>query len=64
MSPRPATVSQADVVRAIRACQKTGVPIARVVVRGDGVSIETADGVEHPVHSRGTDVEQRRELVL
>lgn len=64
MSPRPATVSQADVVRAIRACQKAGVPIARVVVRGDGVSIETTDGVEHPVHKPIPAVEERREVVL
>lgn len=46
MSPRPATVSQADVVRAIKACQKAGIAIARIVVRGDGVAIETSDGSE------------------
>lgn len=45
MSNRPATVTQADVERAIRACQRRGVPIVRVVVRKDGVAIETAGGI-------------------
>lgn len=43
MSNRPATVTQADVARVIRACRQCGVTIARVVVRADGVSVEAVD---------------------
>ncbi|MGI3903063.1 MAG: hypothetical protein ACRYGP_30560 [Janthinobacterium lividum] len=39
----PAAVTQADIARAIRAAQATGLTIARIVVRPDGVAIETVD---------------------
>lgn len=64
MSNRPATVTQADVQRVIRACRKEGVAIARVVVRGDGVSIETTEGEEVAVHRPTKTVAGKRELVL
>jgi hypothetical protein len=38
---RPAIVSQADVARVIRAAKKAGLEIARIVVRPDGVAVET-----------------------
>ncbi len=41
--PRRATVTQADIARAIRAAKATGLTIARIVVRVDGVAIETVD---------------------
>lgn len=41
MPRRPATVTQADIVRTIRAVQAAGLPVLRVVVRGDGVAVET-----------------------
>jgi hypothetical protein len=42
VSYRPATVTQADVARVIRACRQEGLEIKRIVVRKDGVSIEAA----------------------
>jgi hypothetical protein len=42
MPRRPATVTQADVARSIRAVMAAGLTIIRVVTRPDGVSIETA----------------------
>ena len=38
-----AVVTQAAIARAIRAAQAAGLTIARIVVRSDGVSVETAD---------------------
>lgn len=40
MSNRPAIVSQADLTRTIKACQRAGLSIARVVVKSDRVEIE------------------------
>lgn len=34
-------VTQADIARAIRAIQAAGLPVMRVVVRPDGVAVET-----------------------
>lgn len=42
---RRAAVTQADIARAIRAAQATGLTIARTVVRSDGVAIETANAL-------------------
>ena len=42
MPRRAATVTQADIARAIRAAQAAGLPVTRIVVRADGVSVETA----------------------
>jgi hypothetical protein len=44
MPRRPAAITQADVARAIRAVQAAGLPVLRVVVRPDGVAVETAPG--------------------
>lgn len=41
MPRRAATVTQADIARAIRAIQAAGLPVRRVVVRADGVVVET-----------------------
>ncbi len=41
MPRRPALITQADVSRAIRAVQAVGLDVAAVVVRPDGVSVET-----------------------
>lgn len=64
MSNRPATVTQADVRRVIRACQREGLAVARVVVRPDGVSIETDDGAQHPVERPNNRLEDRPPVVL
>lgn len=41
MPRRPALVTQADVARAIRAAQATGLVVMRIVARPDGIAIET-----------------------
>lgn len=41
MPRRSATVTQADIARAIRAVQAAGLPVMRVIVRADGVAVET-----------------------
>lgn len=46
MPRRPAAITQADVARAIRAVQAAGLPVHRVVVRPDGVAVETVPGPE------------------
>jgi hypothetical protein len=43
MSNRRATVTQADIARAIRAAKKEGLTVARLVVRIDGVAVETSE---------------------
>jgi hypothetical protein len=50
MPRRAATVTQADIARAIRAIQAAGLPVMRVVVRPDGVAVETVQAPE-----QGTD---------
>lgn len=42
MSNRRATVTQADVARAIRAAKKEGLTVTRLVVRPDGIAVETS----------------------
>ena len=63
MPRRVATVTQADVARAIRAAMGAGLTVVRVVARPDGVAIETeisgpADERQHGV------VEPKRSVVL
>ncbi|GJE19537.1 hypothetical protein [Methylobacterium marchantiae] len=41
MGRRAAIVTQADIARAIRAVQAAGLPVMRVVVKADGVVVET-----------------------
>lgn len=41
MPRRAASVTQADIARAIRAAQAAGLPVLRIVVRADGVAVET-----------------------
>ncbi len=41
MANRSAMVAQADIARIIRACRKAGLPISRIVHRGDRVEVET-----------------------
>lgn len=62
MSRRPATVTQADVARAIRAARQAGLTVVRVVARPDGVAIETADAPAPPPAK--PEVEPRRRIVL
>ena len=44
MPRRAANVTQADIARAIRAVQNAGLPVMRVIVRADGVAVETVAG--------------------
>lgn len=60
MSRTPANFKQADVARAIRAARSCGLVVARVVVKGDGVFIETHEAV---VDDKAV-VEEKREIVL
>lgn len=64
MANRATIVTQADVTRTIKACQKAGLTIARVVVRVDGVAIETNEVPGIAVNSPGIAVEQTSEVVL
>ncbi|GEP08571.1 hypothetical protein [Methylobacterium gnaphalii] len=41
MPRRAASVTQADIARAIRAVKAEGLPVLRVIVRADGVAVET-----------------------
>lgn len=42
MPRRPASVTQADIARAIRALRAAGFPVVRVVMRDGGVIVEPA----------------------
>ena len=46
MPRRSATITQADVSRAIRAAKAAGLPIVRIVVRADGIAVETTVGTQ------------------
>jgi hypothetical protein len=61
MSNRRAIATQADVSRAIRAAQKAGLTVVRVIVREDGIAVETAEGGEQAPIRR---IEPEREVVL
>ncbi|ACL62095.1 hypothetical protein [Methylobacterium nodulans] len=43
MSRRQAVVRQADIARTIRAMRDAGLTVVRVVVRPDGVALETTE---------------------
>ncbi len=61
MPRRPALVTQADVTRTIRAMQSLGLEIAAVVVRPDGVSVETK---RDEAREKKRAVEEAGEIVL
>lgn len=61
MPRRGATVTQADVSRAIRATKAAGLTIVRIVARPDGIAIETA---EAPVTAPAPATEPRKRIVL
>lgn len=44
MAPRAATVTQADIARALRAAQAAGLTVAEYVTTKDGVRVITTDG--------------------
>lgn len=44
MPRRPASVTQADIARIIRAAKDAGLPVVRIVARPDGVAVETLAG--------------------
>ena len=65
MSRRAAMVTQADIARAIRAVRDAGLPVVRVVVRSDGVAVETSGRVieaAEPVTAE--DLAEKREPVV
>ncbi len=53
MPRRPTTVTQADIARAIRAVRNAGLPVVRVIVRSDGVAVETVGGPDIAAHAEG-----------
>lgn len=62
MSRRPATVTQADVARTLRAVRAAGLTVTRVITRPDGVEIQTADAP--PPQTDVPEVEHRGRVVL
>lgn len=63
MPRRAATVTQADIARTIRAMRDSGLAVVRVVVRQDGVALETV-----PVDGTGevppTEAHDERKIVV
>jgi hypothetical protein len=62
MSGRAAVVTQADVARVIRALKATGLTIARVIARPDGVAVETTEAVVSG--DNGTETVARKKVVV
>jgi len=60
MPRRPAIVTQADVARSLRAVVAEGLTIIRVVIRPDGVSIETAEAAEVSSAAASSESEQKK----
>jgi hypothetical protein len=60
MARRTSVATEADIARCIRACTKSGLPIARVVVRRDRVEIEAGIGDETKILK----VDSDREVIL
>lgn len=58
MPRRGASVTQADIARAIRAMRDAGFTQVRVVMRDGGVTVEPADPVEPAVNRRLADRER------
>ena len=59
MPRRPANITQADIARAIRAVQNAGLHVVRVVVRADGIAVET---LECPGPNGAPDVVEETEV--
>ena len=64
MPRRPATITQADVARAIRAVRAAGLPVLRVVVRSDGVVVETTDQPRSEIDGRHEPLAEERPPVI
>lgn len=64
MPRRPATVTQADIARTIRAMLQAGLTVVRVVARGDGVAIETDAAPTPAIGGPPARLEPREEIVL
>ena len=62
MGNRPATVGQADITRTCKALKASGIKIARIIARGDGVVFELDDGTERPVIP--TKLQPKPEVIL
>ena len=65
--PRGATVTQADISRVIRALRDAGLRVARVVVRPDGVVVETTTepGAIEPIVTPAAEADAgRKDIVL
>lgn len=58
MPRRAASVTQADISRAIRAMRDAGFTQVRVVMRDGGVTVEPAEPVEAPTSRRLADRER------
>ncbi|MDR7037416.1 hypothetical protein J2X36_002163 [Methylobacterium sp. BE186] len=64
MPRRPATVTQADVARIIRAAKAAGLPVVRIVARPDGISVETASEQTRPERYDERLADEERVVVL
>ena len=66
MPRRPASVTQADIARAIRALRDAGAPMERVRVRlGHGsVIVEVGDGAEYAPEPPPERADERRVIAL
>lgn len=63
MPRRAASVTQADIARAIRAMKAEGCPAVRVVMRDGGVIVEPAEMTDEPARDRRL-AERGRVVVL
>jgi hypothetical protein len=64
MPRRPATVTQADVARTIRAVMAAGLRISRVVTRPNGVSIETTSEADEMSPAAASSESEPKKVVL
>ena len=68
MPRRPANITQADIARAIRAVQNAGLHVVRVVVRADGIAVETVERLgpdgEPDVVEEAEVAEKQHEVIL
>lgn len=64
MPRRGASITQADIARAIRAMRDAGVRDVRVVFRPDGVSIEAGPPEQQSLDRREVDAEPEKVIVV